>query len=166
MLKADTINIYSDGGCRPNPGGPGGYGLVLETLYQGKPYRKEIKKGFIASTNNRMELRGAIRGIEEVKKKVKINLHTDSGYVVNAFNKGWIYNWKKKNFMKKGKDIPNADLWKIIYELVEENDVTFIWVKGHNGHPENERCDELATEALLEEAINVDEGFKKENYDL
>lgn len=165
MLRSDEINIYSDGGCRPNPGGVGGYGVVLETLYNGELYRKEIKKGFIASTNNRMELRGAIRGLQEVKKDVKVNLYTDSGYVVKAFNEGWIYNWKKKNYMKKGALIPNADLWKILYALVEKMNVEFIWVKGHNGHPGNEKCDELATEALLNEPTNIDEGFIKENYE-
>ena len=134
------VNLYTDGACRGNPG-RGGYAAIL--VY-GK-YEKEISGGELLTTNNRMELLAAISGLEALKEPCIVNLYSDSKYLVDAFNEGWIYAWREKGW-KRGKDeLKNPDLWERIYELSKIHKISFIWVKGHNGHDYNERCDTLAT---------------------
>jgi len=143
------VKIYTDGAARGNPDGPGGYGTVLEYLdTKGQLHTKEISQGYKKTTNNRMELMAVIAGLEALNRPCKVELYSDSQYVVNAFNQHWIEGWIKKGW-KRGKNEPvkNVDLWKRLLAAKEKHDVTFIWVKGHDGHPQNERCDYLATSA-------------------
>lgn len=139
------ITLYSDGACSGNPG-PGGYGCILSTVLEnGTLYEREYSGGTGNTTNNRMEIAGVIRGLKEIKKPCDVEVISDSQYVCNAYNKGWIDNWKKNNWEKKGVPIPNADYWKILDALVSRQvSVTFLWVKGHAGNKCNERCDRLA----------------------
>lgn len=130
--------IYTDGGCDPNPG-RGGYGVVL---IHGN-YRKELSGGFRLTTNNRMELTAVIEALKALKESCRVKLYSDSEYVVNAINKGWVHNWIKKRWKK----VKNPDLWQQLVELTGKHQVQFIWVKGHAGIPGNERCDQLAVEA-------------------
>jgi ribonuclease HI len=153
------VKIYTDGAARGNPDGPGGYGAVLTYLNQeGKLFKKEISAGYQKTTNNRMELMAAIRGLQELTRPCQVELYSDSKYLVDAFNKGWIGSWVKKGWKKSdGKQVKNIDLWKELLEAMEPHKVKFVWVKGHDGHEMNERCDELATSAadgenLLEDA--------------
>ena len=133
------IKIYTDGSSRGNPG-PGGYGIVL--LYKDK--RKELSQGYKLTTNNRMELTAVIKALEAIKNdKINITIFSDSKYVVESIEKGWIWNWEKKNFKKK----LNSDLWKTLIPLYKKLKVKFQWVKGHAGNIENEKCDELANKA-------------------
>lgn len=159
-MPADEIVIYTDGAARGNPG-PGGLGVVMK---YGK-HRKEISEGYLLTTNNRMELMAVIRGLENLKRNdLKVKIYTDSRYVADAVNKGWIFNWEAKRFRKK----KNSDLWKQFLELYRKYTVSFVWVKGHASIPENERCDRLAVEAsqsgkLLEDSgyvDNIDESLK------
>jgi len=143
------VKIYTDGAARGNPDGPGGYGTVLEYLdTKGQLHTKEISQGYKKTTNNRMELMAVIAGLEALNRPCEVELYSDSQYVVNAFNQHWIEGWIKKGW-KRGKNEPvkNVDLWKRLLAAKEKHDVTFIWVKGHDGHPQNERCDYLATSA-------------------
>ena len=134
------VDIYTDGACRGNPG-RGGWGAIL--VYG--QYEKEMSGGEPMTTNNRMELMAAISGLEALKESCKVILYSDSKYLVDAFNEGWVYGWREKGW-KRGKDeLKNPDLWARLYDLVKSHEVTFIWVKGHNGHDYNERCDALAT---------------------
>ena len=134
-----SIIIYTDGSAKGNPG-RGGYGIVM---LSGK-HRKEISKGFLLTTNNRMELLAVIVGIENVKKlNSEIVVYSDSKYVVNAIEKGWLFDWQKKNF--KGKK--NPDLWIRFLSVYKKHSIRFLWVKGHNNNVENERCDRLAVSA-------------------
>ena len=134
-----SIIIYTDGSAKGNPG-RGGYGVVM---LSGK-HRKEISKGFLLTTNNRMELLAVIVGIENVKKlNSEIVVYSDSKYVVNAIEKGWLFDWQKKNF--KGKK--NPDLWIRFLSVYKKHSIRFLWVKGHNNNVENERCDRLAVSA-------------------
>ncbi|MCL1884173.1 MAG: ribonuclease HI [Defluviitaleaceae bacterium] len=138
------IQIYTDGACSGNPG-PGGYGAVL--IYGN--HRKEISGGEAQTTNNRMEMMAVIRGLEMLKEPCKVNLYSDSRYVVDAIEKGWALRWQKNNWMRNKKEAAlNADLWEELLAILGKHDVAFHWVKGHSGHPENERCDELATSAI------------------
>ena len=150
-MEADLmkVEIYTDGAARGNPDGPGGYGAVLR--YEdalGVVHEKELSQGYIKTTNNRMELMAAIRGLEALKTACEVDLYSDSKYLVDAFNQNWIDGWIKKGW-KRGKNEPvkNPDLWKRLLKVMEPHKVNFIWVKGHNGHPLNERCDVLATTA-------------------
>tara|TARA_B000000557_G_C20582722_1_gene362064 strand:+ start:89 stop:544 length:456 start_codon:yes stop_codon:yes gene_type:complete len=146
------IKIYTDGSSRGNPG-PGGYGIVL--LY--KDNRKEISQGYKLTTNNRMELTAVIKALQSIKNdKLEIKIYSDSKYVVESIEKGWIWNWEKKNFKKK----LNSDLWKVLIPLYKKFNVKFEWVKGHAGNIENERCDELANLAQERELID-DVGYLK-----
>lgn len=143
------VNIYTDGSARGNPDGPGGYGTILVYVdSQGNEHKKELSAGYKKTTNNRMELLAAIVGLEALNRPCKVNLYSDSQYLVKAFNDHWIDSWIKKGW-KRGKNEPvkNVDLWKRLIKAKEQHDVTFIWVKGHAGHEQNERCDELATTA-------------------
>ena len=144
-----NVEIYTDGAARGNPDGPGGYGVVLHyTDTQGNLHEKELSQGYVRTTNNRMELMAAIAGLEALKTPCNVTLYSDSKYLVDAFNQNWIDGWIRKGW-KRGKNEPvkNPDLWKRLLKAKEDHNVTFVWVKGHNGHPLNERCDELATTA-------------------
>ncbi|MBR4265339.1 MAG: ribonuclease HI [Bacteroidales bacterium] len=144
--------MYTDGASRGNPG-PGGYGVVLMS----GPYRREISEGFKQTTNNRMELLAVIVGLEALKKDgMDVTIYSDSQYVVNSVEKGWVWSWVKSGF--KGKK--NADLWKRFLIVYQKHKVKFIWIKGHNETPENERCDRLAVAAALNtDELHVDHGF-------
>ena len=148
-MKRQQVKIYTDGAARGNPDGPGGYGTVLEFVdTKGELHTKEFSCGYKKTTNNRMELMAAIVGLEALNKPCDVELYSDSKYLVDAFNQHWIDSWLKKGW-KRGKNEPvkNIDLWKRLLKAKEQHRVTFIWVKGHDGHAQNERCDELATTA-------------------
>lgn len=154
------VKLYTDGAARGNPDGPGGYGVVLEYVdTKGILHTKELSQGYVRTTNNRMELLAVITGLEELNRPCQVEVYSDSQYVVNAFNRHWIEGWVKKGW-KRGKNEPvkNVDLWKRLLKAKEEHEVTFHWVKGHDGHPQNERCDELATGAADGTRLLVDEG--------
>lgn len=143
------VKIYTDGAARGNPDGPGGYGAVLEYVDpKGTLHTKELAQGYKKTTNNRMELMAVIVALEALNRPCEVELYSDSKYVVDAFNQHWIDSWLKKGW-KRGKNEPvkNADLWKRLLKAKDPHQVTFIWVKGHDGHPQNERCDTLATTA-------------------
>ena len=159
MMK---VKIYTDGAARGNPDGPGGYGTVLEYVdTKGELHTKELSQGYKKTTNNRMELMAVIAGFEALNRLCEIELYSDSKYVVDAFNQKWIDGWIKKGW-KRGKNEPvkNVDLWKRLLKAKEPHQVTFIWVKGHDGHMQNERCDFLATssadgENLIDDVVEV-----------
>lgn len=137
------VTIYSDGACSGNPG-PGGYGTILS--FNG--ITKELSGGYRNTTNNRMELLGAIVGLEALKEKCDVTMVTDSQYVVNGIEKGWARRWKANGWMRNRKEPAiNPDLWERLLTAIEKHSVRFTWVRGHNGHPENERCDALAVAA-------------------
>lgn len=143
------VKIYTDGAARGNPDGPGGYGAVLEYVdTKGMLHTKELSQGYKKTTNNRMELMAVIAALEALNRPCSIELYSDSKYVVDAFNQRWIDSWLKKGW-KRGKNEPvkNVDLWQRLLKAKEPHQVKFIWVKGHDGHPQNERCDTLATTA-------------------
>ncbi len=151
------VNIYTDGSSRGNPG-PGGYGVVLIAT----KHHKELSGGFRKTTNNRMELLAVITALESLKLTgLHVTIHTDSKYVCDAVDKKWVFGWEKKNFAGK----KNADLWKRFLDLYPKNHISFKWIKGHNGHKENERCDVLATMAA-DDSKNflIDEGFESGLY--
>lgn len=148
------VIMYTDGGASGNPG-PGGYGTLL--MYG--EHRKEMSGGFRLTTNNRMELLAVITGLEALKREgLEVEVHSDSKYVVDAVSKGWVFNWEKKNY----KDKKNPDLWQRFLKVYRKHRVTFHWVKGHAGHPLNERADTLAVEAYQKGDLKVDEGYEKE----
>ena len=150
-----SIIIYTDGSAKGNPG-RGGYGVVM---LSGK-HRKEISKGFLLTTNNRMELLAVIVGIENVKKlNSEIVVYSDSKYIVNAVEKGWLFNWQKKNF--KGKK--NPDLWIRFLSVYKKHSIRFLWVKGHNNNIENERCDRLAVSAAEGADLVADVWYENQN---
>ena len=136
MNDIKKVEIFTDGACSGNPG-PGGYGVVLRC----GEHIKELSGGERETTNNRMELTGVIRGLEALKYPCEVTLTTDSRYVVDSVTKGWVYGWKSDK-----KPALNVDLWEKLLPLLEKHKVEFVWVKGHAGHPENERCDRLAVE--------------------
>ena len=137
------VDIFTDGACSGNPG-PGGYGVVLRF----GTVEKELSGGEPNTTNNRMELMGVITGLSALKEPCDVTLTTDSKYVVDSITKGWVYGWKRKGWIKSDKKPAlNVDLWERLLPLLERHQVQFVWVKGHAGHPENERCDQLATTA-------------------
>ena len=143
------INLYSDGAARGNPNGPGGYGTILQYIdANGQLYEKEFSKGYEETTNNRMELMGVIVGLEALKKPCVVNVYSDSKYVIDAFNKDWISNWQKTDFRRgKSNEVKNIDLWERLLLATKNHRIVWNWVKGHAGHPMNERCDKLATMA-------------------
>jgi len=154
------VKIFSDGAARGNPEGPGGYGTILQ--YEDKSgvlHEKELSQGYTKTTNNRMELMGAIAGLEALKRPCRVEIWSDSKYLTDAFNQNWIDNWVEHNW-KRGKSgqVKNIDLWERLLDAREIHEVTFHWIKGHDGHPENERCDKLATAAadgasLIEDSL-------------
>lgn len=152
------ITIYTDGACSGNPG-PGGYGVVLIS----GPHRKEKSEGYRLTTNNRMELLAAIVALESIiKPGSDVKLYTDSQYIVNAVNKGWLFTWEKKNFAKK----KNPDLWIRFLNSFHKHNVKLIWVRGHNDNKENERCDQLAVAASKKTTLLEDSGYRKDESDL
>ena len=155
------VKIYTDGAARGNPDGPGGYGSVLEYVdTKGQLHVKELSQGYVRTTNNRMELMAVIAGLEALNRPCTVEVYSDSQYVVNAFNQHWVDGWLKKDW-KRGKNEPvkNVDLWKRLLAAKEKHKVTFHWVKGHAGHPQNKRCDELATTAADGDSLITDEGL-------
>lgn len=155
-----VVSIFTDGAARGNPDGPGGYGTVLQyTDAAGTLHERELSQGYIRTTNNRMELMAAIAGLEALNRPCLIDLYSDSKYLVDAFNQNWIENWVKNDW-KRGKSGPvkNIDLWKRLLKAMEPHRVRFIWVKGHAGHPENERCDRLAVKAATSRDLIEDPG--------
>jgi ribonuclease HI len=149
------ITIYTDGAAKGNPG-PGGYGVVLK--FQG--HRKELSQGYKLTTNNRMELLAVITGLEAIKKDGwDVLIYSDSKYVVDAVEKGWIWQWEKKGFKKK----KNIDLWKRFIPLYKKHKVKFKWLKGHAGNPENEICDYLAVRGAEQPDLLDDLGYLSEN---
>ena len=151
MSSVDVV-LYTDGAARGNPG-PGGYGLILQSGH----HYKEISEGFRYTTNNRMELLSVIVGLEMLKKPgMDVLVYSDSQYVVNSIEKKWIDNWVKKNW----KGVKNDDLWKRFLPVYKSHKVKFKWVRGHAGHPMNERCDELAVAASYGSTLHVDDWYE------
>ena len=134
-----AVELFTDGACSGNPG-PGGWGAILR--YQG--VEKELSGGEKATTNNRMELTAAIEGLAALKEPCKVTLYSDSKYLVDAITKGWVYGWQQKGWKRGSDPVPNTDLWQRLLQLLKIHEVELIWVRGHAGHPENERCDRLA----------------------
>lgn len=158
-MNEDKIIIYTDGSCLGNPG-PGGYGIVM--LWKGK--RKELSGGFRRTTNNRMEILAVIKALQSIKsgKKYKIELHSDSRYVINAFNEKWLVKWESKGWKRNSKDpVINLDLWKILYPLAKKFDIEFKWVPAHSGIAENERCDILGKQAAAGDNLEIDAEYEK-----
>lgn len=146
------IYIFTDGSSRGNPG-PGGYGTILRF----KQHEKELTEGFRLTTNNRMELLAVIIGLEAIKtENIPVTIYSDSKYVVDAVEKKWVYGWQKKGFAGKA----NADLWTRFLRIFPKHQVKFVWIKGHAGHPENERCDVLAVQSALSKNLLIDHGYE------
>jgi ribonuclease HI len=151
------ITIYTDGAAKGNPG-PGGYGVVMKY----KHHRKELSEGFRLTTNNRMELLAVIRGLQEIKvRNIPVTIYSDSKYVVDAIEKGWLWGWQKTGFKNK----KNPDLWRQYIPLHVRFKPKFVWVKGHAGNIENERCDQLAVAAAEVPNLPVDEGYENSGKD-
>ncbi len=155
---AGGVALYTDGGARPTNPGPGGYGVVLIE----KGSRREFSGGFRYTTNNRMEILACVVGLEALEAPMAITLHSDSKYVVNGITRGWARNWQKNGWKKSDKKPAlNPDLWQQLLLQCEKHDVTFVWVKGHAGNPENERCDQLATAMALAGDLPPDRAYEK-----
>jgi len=141
-----NIDIYTDGACSGNPG-PGGYGAVL--MYKGA--RRELSGAYALTTNNRMEVLAAIKALEALNEPCRVTLYSDSRYLVDAIEKGWVTKWRSNNWMRNKKEkAVNVDLWTCLLELLERHNVSFKWVKGHADNAENERCDQLATSSITD----------------
>lgn len=144
MSEETRVEIFTDGACSGNPG-PGGWGAVLRY----GSVEREMSGGASETTNNRMELTAAVEALSALKRPCRVTLTSDSQYLTKAVNERWVFNWKRKGWMKKpGEPVPNADLWQKLLALLDTHTVDFVWVRGHNGHPENERCDRLAVAAI------------------
>ena len=155
MAQLPAVEIYTDGACSGNPG-RGGYGVILKY----KDVEKELSGGFFHTTNNRMELMAVIKGLEALKQPCRVTLYSDSQYVINAINKGWVNKWRTNNwFRSKDKLAKNADLWKKLLSFAEKHKITWVWVKGHSTNVYNNRCDQLAVEASTKYPLLADEGF-------
>ena len=156
-MKACDVIIYTDGSSRGNPG-PGGYGIIMEDCNSG--FVKEYSKGFRHTTNNRMELLAVIDALKMLKKNnLKILIYTDSKYVVDSVEKKWLFKWEKLNFKNK----KNVDLWLDFLKLFDKNTIKFNWIKGHNNHPQNEKCDKLAFDASKSKNLSLDLEYEKIN---
>ena len=156
------VTIYTDGSARGNPEGPGGYGTILHYVDNaGKLHERELSGGYKKTTNNRMELMAVIAGLEALKRPCEVEIISDSKYVTDAFNQHWIDNWLKKNWKASSGPVKNIDLWKRLLAAAAPHQLKFTWVKGHDGHPENERCDKLATTAADGEELAVDGGLSQ-----
>lgn len=153
-MQSTQVTLYTDGSSRGNPG-PGGYGLILHL--NNTHYYKELSEGFRLTTNNRMELMAVIVGLEALKKEgLQVLVVSDSKYVVDAIEKKWVFGWEKKNFVGK----KNPDLWMRFLQVYRKHDVRFEWIKGHNNHPMNERCDVLAVEASKKSQLLIDHWYE------
>jgi ribonuclease HI len=151
------ILIYTDGGCVPNPG-IGGYGVVIQ--HEDKSIL-ELSQGYIATTNNRMELLSVIKALEVITEKSKILIKSDSKYVIDPINKKWINRWIQNNWkLNKNKPVKNVDLWIQLEKLLKKHDITFKWIKGHSGNMINDQCDKLATKAINSTNLLIDKGYK------
>jgi ribonuclease HI len=156
MSAPKKVIIYTDGACLGNPG-PGGYGVVL--LYGGR--RKELAGGFRLTTNNRMEMMAVIVGLRALKESCSVTVYCDSQYVVNAIEKGWAARWRANGWKRGKKDkAVNPDLWEQLLDLCDKHDVKMVWVRGHSGVKENERCDELSVAAAKQKNLPPDEGYE------
>ena len=155
MMK---VTIYTDGAARGNPEGPGGYGVILQYVdSHGILHERELSAGYKKTTNNRMELMAAIAGLEALLKPCQVELYSDSKYLTDAFNQHWIESWQAKGWRKADKSpVKNIDLWKRLLEASMIHQITYHWVKGHDGHPENERCDKLACAAADGDSLSED----------
>lgn len=154
------VHIYSDGSSKGNPG-PGGYGTIIEyTDVNYRPCTVEFSQGYVNTTNNRMELMGAIVGLEALEGPCEVEITSDSKYLVDAFNQEWMESWLKSDWKKSdNKPVQNIDLWERLLKAKEKHTVTFTWVKGYSGHPQNERCDYLAKTAADGDNLLIDEGM-------
>jgi ribonuclease HI len=151
------VEIYTDGGCINNPG-PGGYGVILIH----KNHCKELSGGFRRTTNNRMEILAAIKGLEALRGRCRVTIHSDSQYLVNAVEQGWARRWQANGWRRNQKERAiNPDLWERLLSLLDKHEVRFKWVRGHAGHPENERADELARTAALGKDLAIDEMYER-----
>ena len=151
------VDIFTDGAARGNPEGPGGYGTIIHFVdSKGRLFEREYSCGYVKTTNNRMELRAVIAGLEALTRPCSVTVYSDSQYVVKAFTDGWLAGWKKKGWKRQGGELLNVDLWKKLDRLAEMHELEFVWVKGHAGHPLNERCDKLATGAADGEELKED----------
>jgi ribonuclease HI len=155
MDELKDVILYTDGACQDNPG-PGGYAALLR--YGG--HCKELSGGYRRTTNNRMELMAVIAGLRALKTRCAVRVHSDSRYVVDGIMKGWARAWRARGWRRKGGTTANADLWAVLLELCERHEATFIWVRGHAGDPDNERCDQLAQAATSAGEQAVDEGYE------
>jgi ribonuclease HI len=154
QFQKDVV-IFTDGACTGNPG-PGGYGVVL--IYDN--YRKEFSGGFRRTTNNRMEMMAAIVGLQALNQPCQVTLHSDSKYLVDAMAQGWARKWQANSWKRNKKELAkNPDLWQQLLDLCNHHQVDFRWVKGHAGHPENERCDQLAVAAARQADLPIDAGY-------
>lgn len=160
-MPVKTVQIFTDGGTHRSNPGPGGYGTIVRV---GDTYEREYSDGFRRTTNNRMELMAAIVGLRSLRSDVALDvtLYSDSQYLVNGHMKGWAQRWQKNGWRNGRKPVLNADLWKDVLHYTSAHRVTMIWVRGHNGHVENERCDALAAEASRSHAKQIDEGYETE----
>lgn len=155
------VKIYTDGAARGNPDGPGGYGVILTCEdAKGQFHVREYSQGYKRTTNNRMELMAVIVGLEALNRPCQVEVYSDSKYVTDAFNKHWVEGWLKKNWRGSSGPVKNVDLWKRLLKAKEPHQVKFIWVKGHDGHEQNERCDFLATSAADGTELIEDEGLE------
>ena len=157
-----VVEIYSDGACSGNPG-KGGYGTVLRfKKSNGEHVTKELSEGFSKTTNHRMEILGAIVGLEALNTACSVTITSDSKYLIDAIEKKWLDNWIARGWKTADKKpVKNVDLWKRLVEAMKPHDIKFIWVKGHNGHEFNEICDKLAVTAYNRENLTIDEGFSQ-----
>ena len=140
------VKIFTDGAARGNPNGPGGYGTILQYVDgKGNLHEREYSQGYMKTTNNRMELMAAIVGLEALNRPCQVELYSDSKYLTDAFNQRWVEGWIKKNWTRgKNEPVKNVDLWQRLLAAAAPHEVQYIWVKGHDGHPENEECDRMA----------------------
>ena len=156
MASKKHVTVYTDGACIGNPG-PGGYGMVLICGEK----RRELSGGFRHTTNNRMELMGPIEALDALKQSCRVTLHSDSKYVVDAIEKGWARRWRDNEWMRnKRQKAVNPDLWGMLLDLCDKHEVQFRWVRGHADDPDNERCDQLASEAALRKDLPMDKGYE------
>ncbi|HWP48473.1 MAG TPA: ribonuclease HI [Candidatus Limnocylindrales bacterium] len=152
MSQLKKVIMYTDGGCLKNPG-PGGYGVVLLN----GDHRKELSGGFRRTTNNRMEIMAAIAGLQALKTQCEVTLYTDSQYLVNAMTKGWVKRWQANGWMRNREEKAlNSDLWEQLLRLCQQHKVEFVWIRGHAGNSENERCDQLAKQAARQKDLPAD----------
>lgn len=154
------VTIYTDGAARGNPDGPGGFGTVLEYVdSKGNLHTKELSEGYKKTTNNRMELLAALRGLQALNRPCEVELYSDSKYLVDAFRQGWLDSWVRNHWIKSDKKpVKNKELWQQLLNAAKQHQVTFHWVKGHDGHRQNERCDYLATSAADGDDLLEDHG--------